>query len=111
MDGLADAMVEAHRAAPSRDPESRRDGPGGRGVSGIAGRAFTKMSGGGNDFVVFDDREGWFPRDEAGPLVARLCRRGLGVGADAVVLLRPDSEVDFRMVYYNADGGEAPMCG
>lgn len=80
-------------------------------MSGIEGRAFTKMSGGGNDFVVFDDRDGWFPRSEAGPLVARLCRRGLGVGADAVVLLAEDPEADFRMIYYNADGGEAPMCG
>ena len=80
-------------------------------MSRIAGRAFTKMSGGGNDFVVFDDRDGWFPRGEAAQLVARLCRRGLGVGADAVVLLAQDREADFRMVYYNADGGEAPMCG
>ena len=74
-------------------------------------RAFVKMSGGGNDFVVFDDRAGWFPRDQAGPLVARICRRGLGVGADAVVLLATAADADFRMVYYNADGGEAPMCG
>lgn len=77
----------------------------------MKGRPFTKMSGGGNDFVVFDDRDGWFPRDAAAPLVARLCRRGLGVGADAVVLLALDPEADFRMLYYNADGGEAPMCG
>ena len=80
-------------------------------MSAIAGRQFTKMSGGGNDFVVFDDRDGWFPRSEAGALVARLCRRGLGVGADAVVLLGRDPAADFRMAYYNADGGEAPMCG
>ena len=80
-------------------------------MSRVTGRAFTKMSGGGNDFIVFDDRDGWFPRDEAGPLVASLCRRGLGVGADAVVLLATDREADFRMIYYNADGGEAPMCG
>ena len=80
-------------------------------MSGIAGRLFAKMSGGGNDFVVFDDRDGWFPRDDARSLVARLCRRGLGVGADAVVLLASDPAADFRMVYYNADGGEAPMCG
>ena len=77
----------------------------------LADREFTKMSGGGNDFVVFDDRDGWFPRDEAGPLVARICRRGLGVGADAVVLLASDPAADFRMLYFNADGGEAPMCG
>ena len=77
----------------------------------VAGREFTKMSGGGNDFVVFDDRDGWFPRAEAAPLVSRICRRGLGVGADAVVLLAADPDADFRMLYYNADGGEAPMCG
>jgi len=77
----------------------------------MTNREFTKMSGGGNDFVVFDDRAGWFPRDEAGRLVARICRRGLGVGADAVVLLASDPDADFRMLYYNADGGEAPMCG
>ncbi|CAN5894650.1 diaminopimelate epimerase [soil metagenome] len=74
-------------------------------------REFVNMSGGCNDFVVFDDREGWFPRDRVGPLVARICRRGLGVGADAVVLLATAPDADFRMVYYNADGGEAPMCG
>lgn len=77
----------------------------------LAGRSFLKMSGGGNDFVVFDNRDGWFPRADARKLVARLCRRGLGVGADAVLLLEDDLEADFRMVYYNADGGEAPMCG
>jgi diaminopimelate epimerase len=69
------------------------------------------MSGGGNDFVVFDNRDGWFPKDRAFELVARVCRRGLGVGVDAVLLLEMDAEADVRMVYYNADGGEAPMCG
>ncbi|CAN5326575.1 MAG: diaminopimelate epimerase [Gemmatimonadetes bacterium] len=77
----------------------------------LAGRPFTKMSGGGNDFIVFDNRDRWFPRDGAVDLVARLCRSGLGVGADAVLLLEDDPGSDFRMVYYNADGGEAPMCG
>lgn len=80
-------------------------------MKGLTGRAFLKMTGGGNDFVVFDDRERWFPRESAAELVARLCRPGLGVGADAVLLLDDDRECDFRMVYYNADGGEAPMCG
>lgn len=79
--------------------------------TGLAGRPFVKMSGGGNDFVVFDNRDGWFPKDRSRELVARLCRRGLGVGADAVLLLERDPGADVRMVYYNADGGEAPMCG
>jgi diaminopimelate epimerase len=75
------------------------------------GRPFVKMSGGGNDFVVFDNRDGWFPKDRSQELVARICRRGLGVGVDAVLLLEEDAQADIRMVYYNADGGEAPMCG
>ncbi|MGH7571134.1 MAG: diaminopimelate epimerase [Gemmatimonadota bacterium] len=77
----------------------------------LAGRPFVKMSGGGNDFVVFDNRDGWFPKEQVPGIVARLCRRGLGVGADAVLLLERDGEADVRMAYYNADGGEAPMCG
>ncbi|MGH7588982.1 MAG: diaminopimelate epimerase [Gemmatimonadota bacterium] len=77
----------------------------------LEGRPFVKMSGGGNDFVVFDNRDGWFPKDQAQELVARVCRRGLGVGTDAVLLLEGDPDADIRMVYYNADGGEAPMCG
>lgn len=80
-------------------------------ASPLPGRAFVKMSGGGNDFVVFDDRDRTFPVDGRVDLVARLCRRGLGVGADAVLLLQDDEEADVRMLYYNADGGEAPMCG
>jgi diaminopimelate epimerase len=67
------------------------------------------MSGGGNDFVVLDNRPHWFPG--GGEPVVRLCRRGLGVGADAVLLLEDDPNADVRMVYYNADGSEAPMCG
>ncbi len=80
-------------------------------MTGLEGRAFVKMTGGGNDFVVFDNRDAWFPRGRAREIVARLCRRGLGVGADAVLLLERDDALDFRMVYFNADGGEAPMCG
>ncbi len=74
--------------------------------------AFWKMSGGGNDFIVFDNRDGRFPKGEP-DAVAALCARGTGVGADAVVLLEPSSldGADFRMTYYNADGSEAPMCG
>jgi len=70
-----------------------------------------KMTGGGNDFVVVDDRDGAFPDDDRSAVVARLCRRRIGVGADAAVLLRDDAEADIRMVYVNADGSDAPMCG
>jgi diaminopimelate epimerase len=81
-------------------------------LEALAGERFWKMSGGGNDFVVFDNRRGFFPKGDPG-LVPALCARGLGVGADAVLLLEPAQgpDADFRMTYYNADGSEAPMCG
>ena len=72
---------------------------------------FTKMNGAGNDFVMLDNRSGNLNlgRDQ----LARLCDRHRGVGADGVLLVEKtqNAEADFRMRYYNADGGEAEMCG
>jgi diaminopimelate epimerase len=71
---------------------------------------FTKMNGAGNDFVLIDNRT------EALKLsrrqIALLCDRHRGVGADGVLLVEPPvAGADFRMRYYNCDGGEAEMCG
>jgi len=71
---------------------------------------FTKMHGAGNDFVVVDHRTPFLP-DEPGPLVARLCDRRRGIGADGVLLMERDPEHDFAMRYFNADGGPAEFCG
>lgn len=71
---------------------------------------FTKMNGAGNDFVVLDNRDGRIQL--SGDQIARLCDRHRGVGADGLLAVEPsDSGADFRMRYYNADGGEAEMCG
>ena len=73
---------------------------------------FTKMNGAGNDFVVLDNRLGQTMLDA--PAVARLCDRHRGVGADGVLVVEspaPGPSADFRMRYYNADGGEVEMCG
>jgi len=45
--------------------------------------------------------------------VAALCDRRQGVGADGLIIIGPGAgpETDFRMTYFNADGGEAEMCG
>src|SRR5207247_5795069 len=44
--------------------------------------------------------------------IARLCDRHRGIGADGILLLeKPSNRADFRMRYFNADGGEAEMCG
>lgn len=71
---------------------------------------FTKMNGAGNDFVLADNRDGSLPLT-AGQ-IARLCDRHRGIGADGLLLVEPaQNGADFRMRYYNADGGEAEMCG
>ena len=72
---------------------------------------FVKMSGAGNDFVVIDNRA--LNYSLTGDQIARLCDRHFGVGADGLLAVEPAdrAEADFRMRYYNADGGEAEMCG
>lgn len=71
---------------------------------------FTKMNGAGNDFVVLDNRalELALTREQ----IARLCDRNRGVGADGLLAVEPAEDgADFKFRYYNADGGEAEMCG
>src|SRR5262249_13217919 len=68
------------------------------------------MNGAGNDFVLLDNRSGELALSRQ--QIARLCDRHRGVGADGVLILEPATTgADFRMRYYNADGGEAEMCG
>ena len=71
---------------------------------------FLKMHGAGNDFVVIDHRAPFLP-EPLEPLIARLCDRRRGIGADGVLLLERDPELDFAMRYYNADGRPAEYCG
>jgi diaminopimelate epimerase len=71
---------------------------------------FYKYQGTANDFVMIDNREGHF--DAANQqLVAFLCERRLGVGADGLILLQDRAGYDFEMVYFNADGRLGSMCG
>ena len=71
--------------------------------------AFAKYEGAGNDFILIDNREGGFtPRAE---LIAALCDRHFGIGADGLMTLARNAEIDCSMRYYNADGSEGEMCG
>jgi diaminopimelate epimerase len=71
---------------------------------------FTKMNGAGNDFILFDNRTGSIALDRN--QIAQLCDRHRGIGADGILLLENSTNgADFRMRYFNADGGEAEMCG
>ncbi|MEO1824082.1 MAG: diaminopimelate epimerase [Roseibacillus sp.] len=72
--------------------------------------SFTKMNGAGNDFVVIDNRDLSIHLDSR--QIARICNRHRGVGADGLLVVEPPrGDADFRFRYYNADGGEAEMCG
>ncbi len=70
---------------------------------------FYKYHGTGNDFILFDNRDGKlnFTTGE----VAALCNRHFGIGADGLMLLENADGYDFRMIYYNSDGRESTMCG
>jgi diaminopimelate epimerase len=72
---------------------------------------FVKMSGAGNDFIVVDNRSLNVALTRV--QIAGLCHRHFGIGADGLLAAEPAGQdgVDFRMRYYNADGGEAEMCG
>jgi diaminopimelate epimerase len=71
---------------------------------------FTKMNGAGNDFILIDNRAGDIHLDRS--QIVRLCDRHRGIGADGILLLEnAANHADFRMRYFNADGGEAEMCG
>jgi len=69
---------------------------------------FTKMNGAGNDFVMVDNRNASLLLDRE--RIARLCDRHRGIGGDGLLSLEGTPDL-LQMRYYNADGGEAEMCG
>jgi diaminopimelate epimerase len=86
---------------------------------------FSKFSGAGNDFIMIDNREQRITAEgiqltgyEGQPkklglqtFITQICRRGLSVGADGIILIENSTVADFKMRYFNADGSEADTCG
>ncbi len=73
--------------------------------------SFLKMNGCGNDFILIDNRDGAIDAQRGSVLARSLCRRAVSVGADGLILIENDPEVEFRWRFFNADGSEAEMCG
>ncbi len=72
---------------------------------------FWKMSGSGNDFILVDNRNEAVAEKDMGRLAGRACRRRESVGADGMIFIVPSLKYDFDWKFFNADGGEAEMCG
>ncbi|HET7056535.1 MAG TPA: diaminopimelate epimerase [Thermomicrobiales bacterium] len=77
----------------------------------IAGREFIKMSGSGNDFVMVDARTEPAGELEDPRVIAGICARATGVGADGIVFLQASSKADIKLLYLNSDGSLADLCG
>ena len=79
---------------------------------------FTKMTAGGNDFICLDNSERAFSElinSEHWPgFVRSLCRRGLSIGADGVIVACERGSaggIDIIARFLEPDGSEADLCG
>lgn len=70
---------------------------------------FHKYEGGGNDFVLIDNRNNDIILTNQ--QIELMCDRRFGIGGDGLMLLEKSSNSEFKMVYYNADGNESSFCG
>lgn len=69
---------------------------------------FFKYQGTGNDFIIFDDRNNSFPKDEQ--IIVHLCDRKFGIGSDGLILIQSSADNDFHMEFYNPDASQS-FCG
>ena len=71
---------------------------------------FLKMHGLGNDFVIFDARDGALPISSA--QAVKIADRRLGIGCDTVAIIGPgNAAADASVRFINADGSDSNSCG
>lgn len=72
-------------------------------------QTFYKYQGTGNDFVMIDNRQQTFNKNNT-KHITFLCDRRFGIGADGLILIENHNDLDFTMIYYNADASMS-FCG
>ena len=70
---------------------------------------FTKMQSCGNDYIVFDNRDGKITCPES--IAVNYVLPHYGIGGDGIVLIENSDIADAKMRIFNADGKEAPAGG
>lgn len=117
MDGVAPPLVGHHGALLVASPPTLDA------WLSLAGAPFTKMTGSGNDFVVFDGREVPLELVTQPEVIRAICDRHNGIGADGLVVLQPrltpgsprsegaGAEQGLLLKYFNRDGTLGELCG
>lgn len=70
---------------------------------------FTKLSGAGNDFILFDSTNN-SELSLKPQIIRQICDRRFGIGADGLILFSEANDYAFDMKYYNADGTSGSLC-
>ena len=70
---------------------------------------FSKYQGTGNDFILIDNRNNFFPKENLKKII-EICDRKFGIGSDGLVLIEKSDRADFEMIFFNPDGSKS-LCG
>ncbi len=70
---------------------------------------FYKMEGTGNDYILFDNRDGIINCPES--LCISECDRNYGIGADGICLIENSEVADAKLIFFNRDGSRGAMAG
>ena len=71
--------------------------------------SFTKMQSCGNDYIVFDNRDGKITCPES--IAVNYVQPHYGIGGDGIILIENSEVADAKIRIFNADGKEAPTGG
>jgi len=69
---------------------------------------FFKYQGTGNDFIMINNLDGKFPKQQH--IVRKMCSRKYGIGSDGLICVDRVDDCDFYMDFFNPDGSQS-FCG